>query len=65
MSRFYGRNTIVYATEHYFQESEVQQLLPYRGCWICEAHFGQFLWKQGLQDEFLFSSSVTCAVLVL
>jgi hypothetical protein len=24
----------------------------YRGCWICEAHVGQFLWKQGLQDEY-------------
>jgi hypothetical protein len=29
-------------------------LQPYHERWICEAHVGQFLWKQGLQDEYSF-----------
>jgi hypothetical protein len=35
-------------------------LQPYRGCWICESHIGQFLWKQGRQDE--YSVLLTCHI---
>jgi hypothetical protein len=52
MSRFYGRVTIVYASELTFSNQRFAKLQPRRGCWIREAHVGQFLWKQGSQDEY-------------
>jgi hypothetical protein len=36
----------------HFSNQEVCQLQPCQGCWICEARVDQFLWKQGLQDEY-------------
>jgi hypothetical protein len=40
-------------------------LQPYRGCWICETHVGQFLWKQGLRDEYSVLLQFICAAVVL
>jgi hypothetical protein len=65
MPRFYGRNTIIYATEHYFQEWEVQQLMPYCGCWICEAHYRTVCVETGPLRWILIRSAVTYAVLTL
>jgi hypothetical protein len=40
-------------------------LQSYRGCWICEAHVGQFLWKKGLQDECSVLLQFTCSAVVV
>jgi hypothetical protein len=37
---------------------------PYRGFWICDAHVGQFMWKQGLQYEYLVLLLFICAEVV-
>jgi hypothetical protein len=35
-----------------------------RWCWICEAHVGQFLWNQGLQDAYSVLLQFTCVVIL-
>jgi hypothetical protein len=34
-------------------------------CWICEVRVGQFLWKQGLQDEYSVLLRFTSAAVVV